>query len=74
MPARNEPDTEDIPEDVRRELEFAYATTVAEALDATLEKLVAAPPPPPIPSSDDGRERGATQTQPDPEPVRARER
>ncbi|HEU4597210.1 MAG TPA: endopeptidase La [Pyrinomonadaceae bacterium] len=70
LPARNEPDTEDIPEDVRRELEFAYATTVSEALDATLEKLVAAPPPPPIPSTDDGR--GATQTQPDPEPVRAR--
>jgi ATP-dependent Lon protease len=71
LPARNEADTEDIPEDVRKELEFAYATSVAEALDATLEKLVAAPPPPPIPQNDEGR--GATKTQPDTEPVRVRE-
>ncbi len=74
LPSRNEADTEDIPEDVRKELEFVYGSTVAEALDATLEKLVAAPPPPPVPLTEDARERGATHTQPDPEPVRVRER
>ncbi|HEV2762367.1 MAG TPA: endopeptidase La, partial [Pyrinomonadaceae bacterium] len=45
LPHRNEADTEDIPEDVRRELEFVYVSRIGDALDATLEKLVASPPP-----------------------------
>jgi ATP-dependent Lon protease len=69
LPARNEADTEDIPEDVRRELEFVYVSRIGEALDATLEKLVSAPPPPRV--SENGRERFAAQTEP--EPVRVRE-
>lgn len=46
LPARNEADTEEIPEDVRRELEIVPVTRVNEALDAALERLVANPPPP----------------------------
>ncbi|HLM57009.1 MAG TPA: endopeptidase La [Pyrinomonadaceae bacterium] len=73
LPARNEPDTEDIPEDVRKELEFVYVGRVSEALDATLEKLVAQAPPPATPQ--DSENPGARQTPaPEPEPVRARPR
>ena len=61
LPARNEADTEDIPEDVRRELEFVYVSRIGEALNATLEKLVSMPPPPPAPES--GRERYAAPTE-----------
>jgi ATP-dependent Lon protease len=71
LPARNEPDTEDIPEDVRKELEFVYVGRISEALDQTLEKLVAQTPPPPDPKVEEGR---GSQQQPEPEPVRARGR
>ena len=72
LPARNEPDTEDIPEDVRRELDFVYVSRIGEALDQTLEKLVAQTPPPPDPKAEEGR--GPQQQQTEPEPVRARGR
>ena len=49
LPAQNEPDTEDIPEDVRKELEIVPARFVSEVLDATLEKDVTSPPPRNIP-------------------------
>jgi ATP-dependent Lon protease len=68
LPARNEPDTEDIPEDVRKELEIVFVSRISEALDETLEKLVAQPPPPAAPPTDEGKP--APQTEP--EPVRAR--
>jgi ATP-dependent Lon protease len=68
LPSRNEPDTEDIPEDVRKELEFVYVGRISEALDQTLEKLVAQTPPPPDPKVEEGR---GSQQQPEPEPVRA---
>ena len=45
LPAQNEPDAEEIPEDVRAELEIIPARFVSEVLDATLEKEVTAPPP-----------------------------
>jgi ATP-dependent Lon protease len=69
LPARNEPDTEDIPEDVRHELEFVYASRISEALEQTLEKLVAQPPPPPDPSSEEGRAQPKATEQ---EAIRAR--
>src|SRR5947209_7898273 len=72
LPARNEPATEDIPEDVRRELDFVYVSRIGEALDQTLEKLVAQTPPPPDPKAEEGR--GPQQQQTEPEPVRARGR
>src|SRR5882672_7189105 len=47
MPSRNEADIEDLPEDVRHELEIVPVTRINEVVDAALEKLVANPPPPP---------------------------
>jgi len=67
LPARNEGDLEDIPEDVRRELEIIPVSRISEALDAALEMLVANPPPPP-PSAVEGAQR-----QSEPEPLRVRE-
>lgn len=67
LPARNEGDIEDIPEDVRKELEIVPVSRISEALDATLERLVANPPPPPPPVD------GARAAQHEPEPIRVRE-
>jgi ATP-dependent Lon protease len=72
MPARNEPDTEDIPADVCNELEFVYASRIHDALEQTLEKLVAQTPPPPDPKAEESR--APQQQQHEPEPVRARSR
>jgi ATP-dependent Lon protease len=71
LPARNEADTEDIPEDVRKELEFVYVGRIGDALEATLEKLVAQPPPPPDPQGEESRPAQPSQ-QTEPEPIRAR--
>ena len=46
LPARNESDLEDIPEDVRAELNIKLITRINEIVDAALEKFVANPPPP----------------------------
>lgn len=46
MPSRNEADTEDIPEDVRKELTIVFVSRISEVIDAALEVLVANPPPP----------------------------
>jgi ATP-dependent Lon protease len=46
MPTRNESDLEDIPEDVRRELEIVPVARISEVVEAALEKVVANPPPP----------------------------
>jgi ATP-dependent Lon protease len=70
LPARNEGDLEDIPEDVRRELEIIPVSRIREVIDAALEMLVANPPPlPPQPSTDAAH--GARQTEP--EAMRVRE-
>ncbi len=68
LPARNEADLEDIPEDVRRELEIVPVTRINEVVDAALEKFVANPPPP-LPIANGARPR-----EPDPEPLMAKER
>ena len=73
LPARNEPDTEDIPDDVRKELEIVYVSRIGEALEQTLEKLVAQPPPPADPQAEESRTQQPAQ-QTEPEPVRARGR
>ncbi|HST53258.1 MAG TPA: endopeptidase La [Pyrinomonadaceae bacterium] len=69
LPSRNEPDTEEIPADVFKELEFVYASRIDEALEQTLEKLVSQPPPPPDPKAEEAR--AAQQQRQEPEPVRA---
>jgi ATP-dependent Lon protease len=71
LPARNEPDTEEIPPDVSREIEFVYVSRIGDALEQTLEKLVAQTPPPPDPKVEESR---APQQPHEPEPVRARSR
>jgi ATP-dependent Lon protease len=46
LPARNEADLEDIPEDVRKDLNLKLVTRINEVVDAALENVVANPPPP----------------------------
>ncbi|MGH9871297.1 MAG: endopeptidase La [Pyrinomonadaceae bacterium] len=48
LPARNEADIEDLPDDVRKELQIVFVARISEVIDAALEVLVANPPPPPI--------------------------
>jgi ATP-dependent Lon protease len=50
LPARNEADVDDIPEDVRKELELIFVNRINEVTEAALEMLVANPPPPVQPS------------------------
>ncbi len=69
IPERNQADVEDIPEDVRKELEIVPATRINDVIDAALERLVANPPPPP-PPVDGARERSSQQ---EPAPLRVRE-
>src|SRR5690349_482576 len=45
LPSRNEADIDDIPEDVKNELQIVFVSGIAEVLDAALEVLVANPPP-----------------------------
>jgi len=71
LPARNESDLEDIPEDVRRELEIVPVTRINEVVDAALEKLVANPPPP-VPA--ELTRRRPPEPEPDQPPMIARER
>ena len=62
LPSRNEADIEDIPEDVRNELQIIFVSRIGEVLDAALEMLVANPPPMITDSARGGR-------QPEPEPL-----
>jgi ATP-dependent Lon protease len=69
LPARNESDLEDIPQDVRRELEVVPLNRINEVMDAALEKFVANPPPPLPPPSDSRRA-----PEPEPQPLIAKGR
>ena len=46
IPARNEADVDDIPADVRADLEVVFVSRINEVIDSALEVLVANPPPP----------------------------
>jgi ATP-dependent Lon protease len=46
IPARNEADVEDIPDDVRQDLEIVLVSRINEVIENALEVLVANPPPP----------------------------
>jgi ATP-dependent Lon protease len=59
LPSRNEGDTEEIPEDVRKELQLVFVSRINEVIDAALEVLVANPPP--RAPSDVARDRTARQ-------------
>ncbi len=45
LPARNEADIEEIPEEIRKELQFVFVARTSEVVDAALQMLVANPPP-----------------------------
>src|ERR1700704_3705280 len=69
LPSRNEPDIEEIDDDVRKQLELVFVARISEVIDAALEVLVVNPPPP-VPRADISRERSTRQ--PEPEPVTVR--
>jgi ATP-dependent Lon protease len=48
LPSRNEADVDDIPEDVKNDLQIVFVSRINEVVDAALEVLVAQPPPPPV--------------------------
>jgi ATP-dependent Lon protease len=73
LPSRNEADIEEIPAEVRAELEIVLVSRISEVLDAALEKLVANPPPPPPVNMDAGARNPATGQTP-PEALRVREK
>jgi ATP-dependent Lon protease len=54
IPSRNEADVEDIPEDVRKDLQLVFVSRISEVIDAALEVLVANPPPPLVHSEHPG--------------------
>lgn len=67
LPRRNEGEAEEIPEEVRRELEIVFVSRINEVIDAALERLVANPPPPV------NSEVAQTSHQPEPEPLTVRQ-
>src|ERR1041385_7198869 len=64
LPSRNEADVDEIPEDVKHELQIIFVSGIAEVIDAALEVLVANPPPQSPSIMDAGHGR-----QPEPEPL-----
>ena len=64
LPSRNEADTDDIPDDVKNELQIVFVSKITEVLDAALEVLVANPPP--LVSSPGDSARGARDPEPEP--------
>ena len=73
LPSRNEADIEDLPEDVRKELQIVFASRISEVIDAALEVLVANPPPPPIVTASSHPEAIAHQPDPTQSPLTLRQ-
>src|ERR1051326_5125409 len=69
LPARVTAELEDIPEDVRNELNLKLVTRINEIVDAALENVVANPPPPVPPELIQRRPPES-----DPEPLMAKQR
>jgi ATP-dependent Lon protease len=63
LPSRNEADVDDIPADVRDDLQIVFVSRISEVIDAALEVLVANPPPPVI-ISDAGRSGARNEIEP----------
>jgi len=60
---------DDIPEDVRNDLQIIFVSTIREVIEAALEVLVANPPPPPLPPE---TTRTSRSTEPEPLTVRGK--
>jgi ATP-dependent Lon protease len=61
LPAQNESDIEDVPEDVRAELEIIPAKLVSQVLDAALEKDATQPPSSYVLPTSDGASDGSAE-------------
>jgi ATP-dependent Lon protease len=72
LPSRNEADIEDLPDDVRQELQIVFVSRISEVIDAALEVLVANPPPPPIVTTAH-LDPGTRQAEPTPAPLSVRQ-
>ncbi len=72
LPSRNEADIEDLPDDVRKQLQIVFVSQIREVLDAALEVLVANPPPPPIVTGSHP-DSAARQPEPTPAPLSVRQ-
>jgi ATP-dependent Lon protease len=68
LPSRNEADADDIPADVRNDLQIVFVSRISEVLDAALEVLVANPPPPIVSDA----MRGGRPTEPEPLTVKGK--
>jgi len=66
LPSRNEADVDDIPEDVRNDLQIVFVSGIGEVIDAALEVLVANPPP--LASTIDSA-RAGRHSDPEPQPL-----
>ena len=64
LPSRNEADVDDIPEDVKNELQIVFVSNISEVIDGALEVLVANPPPH-VTAGDPAR----VSREPEPEPL-----
>ncbi|MDQ1637232.1 MAG: ATP-dependent Lon protease [Pyrinomonadaceae bacterium] len=73
LPARNEADIEDLPDDARRELQIVFVSRISEVIDAALEVLVANPPPPLPPGTGSQRDAGSRPTEATLEPIAVRQ-
>jgi len=75
LPARNEADLEDIPAEVRAELEVVFVARIGEVIEAALDRVVANPPPPAT-AADGAQQQQPSDGQParEPETVRVRGR
>jgi ATP-dependent Lon protease len=73
LPSRNEADIEDLPEDVRKELQIVFVSRINEVIDAALEVLVANPPPPPIVTTSSHPDAIARQPDPPQAPLTVRQ-
>src|SRR5260370_23241895 len=69
LPARNQSDLEEVPADVRSELETVMVQRINEVVAAALERFVANPPPPLPPMTD-----RALPHEPEPDPLMAKQR
>jgi ATP-dependent Lon protease len=68
LPSRNEADADEIPEDVRNDLQIIFISRISEVLDSALEVLVANPPPPIVSDA----MRGGRPTEPEPLTVKGK--